>query len=206
MAEGIGIVILAAGAATRMGTPKQILEFRGRPLLRHAAEVALGTRARPVVVVLGARGGMVRGALDGLPVEVVENPRWEEGVATSIQAGLDGLCKVHPEATGVILLLADQPLVTSQILEALIEMQIRTGKSIVASEYSDTVGVPVLFSRSYFPLLLALEGHQGCKGVILKHLSDTQTVPCPEAELDLDTPEDFARLCRSDPVAAAAQE
>lgn len=188
----IGLIILAAGEASRMGRPKQLLEFRGRPLVRHAAETALASVCRPVVVVLGHAAATIRPALDGAPVAIAENPDWHEGVAGSIRAGVRVLA---PQAVdGLILMLADQPLVTPAMLNRLVETHRTESAPIVASEYSGTVGVPVFFSREFFPHLLALEANQGCKGVILMHRDQARTIPCPEAAVDIDTPADYERL------------
>jgi len=101
-------------------------------------------------------------------------------VAAADQAGLDG----------VILGLADQPLITAAVYNRLVQTHRQTGRPIVTSEYAGTVGVPVFFARAYFPNLLALGPDQGCKGLILKNLDDALKLPCPEAETDIDTPGD----------------
>jgi molybdenum cofactor cytidylyltransferase len=186
MRENTAILLLAAGESRRMGTPKQLLEFGGKPLLRHSAEVALACGCGPVIVVLGALEQEMRAALVGLPVAVAINDRWPEGMGTSIQAGLlalDGL-----EVSGAIVALADQPFVTAEFLRGLTS----TGKRIAAARYAGTVGVPVYFAKSAFPLLEALKPDQGCKGVILGNPEDRVLIDCPEAEVDIDTPEEYA--------------
>lgn len=185
-----GIVILAAGASTRMGEAKQLLDYHGKPLLRHAAEVALATLCERVIVVLGCRAPQLRQALAGLPVTIVENPDWEGGMGTSIRTGV----AAARDLDGVILGLADQPLVSPEILDTLLRTHMESGQPIVSSQYAGTVGVPVFFSREYFPHLLALEPAQGCKGVILKHADAAVRLDCPEAEMDVDTPDDYARM------------
>jgi molybdenum cofactor cytidylyltransferase len=190
-ANSTAIILLAAGNSTRMGSPKQLLDFRGKPLLRHAVETALATGCGRVVVVLGAGAESLRSVLDGLDVDVVINPRWAEGMGTSIQTGLNALAGT--DLRGAILALADQPFVTSQSLLRLITGHRATGKPIIASRYSGTVGVPVFFARAAFPSLLALEPNQGCKGVILEFGDQAQLVDCPEAAMDVDTPEDYSR-------------
>jgi molybdenum cofactor cytidylyltransferase len=189
------LVLLAAGNSTRMGAPKQLLDFGGKPLLRHAAEVALSAGCDPVIVVLGARGQELRQALAGTPVEVVLNQRWADGMGTSIQAGVRAL--EHREVSGAILALADQPFITADFLRGLAEKSVETGRPIVASLYSGTAGVPVFFAREAFPMLMKLEPEQGCKGVILGHPADSLLVDCPEAAIDIDTPEDYATALRS---------
>jgi len=187
-----GLILLAAGNSTRMGTPKQLLQYRGRPLVHHAALVALQSRCRPVIVVLGANAGPVRQALHDLPVEPIENPLWSEGMGTSIQAGLRAA--VDYELDGIILALADQPLVTADTYNLLVAGHETSAKPIVTSVYAGTVGVPVYFAREYFPHLMALKPDQGCKGVILAHSDNALRIACSEAEEDIDTPLDYLRL------------
>ncbi|MCX6598074.1 MAG: nucleotidyltransferase family protein [Acidobacteria bacterium] len=191
MAE-TAIIILAAGQASRMGRPKQLLDFGGRPLVRHAAETALAAELGPVVVVTGAYQQQVEAALADLPVRIAFNPRWEEGIGTSIQAGLAVLSE---DTAGLILTLADLPLLTAGTYRRLVEIHGQSGPPIVAAAYEGTVGVPVYFARPYFAHLAALAPAAGCKGVILKHPHDAYHEPCPEAATDVDTAEDYAHLC-----------
>lgn len=186
------LILLAAGSSSRMGSPKQLLPYRGRPLLRHAVETALEAGLSPVIVVLGARAEEIQPALAGLDgVEVVVNPDWSQGMGTSIQTGLAAL---GSRASGAVLALADQPLVTPQTLRRLVDFHRENGHGIVAASYSGTVGVPVFFARSAFPALMALSPDQGCKGVILAHGSSAAHIDCPEAAVDVDTAEDYAAL------------
>jgi molybdenum cofactor cytidylyltransferase len=185
------VILLAAGNSTRMGAPKQLLDFGGQPLLRHAVATAQASGCDRTIVVLGANEGEIRPALDGLNVEIVVNERWAEGMGTSIQAGLKAL--ENSDEGGAILTLTDQPFVTSDFLRELVERRRRSGRPIVAAQYSGTAGVPVFFAREAFPLLMALKPAQGCKGVILGHPADALLVDCPEAAMDIDTPEDYAR-------------
>ncbi len=188
----IGAIVLAAGRSSRLGTPKQLLDFGGQPLVRHAAEVALASGCRPVVVVLGSLGSRIALVLDGLPVRIAVNARWGEGMGTSIQTGLAALAGDNLD--GVILTVGDQPLVTAEHLDALIARQAATGCPVVAAEYAGTVGIPVLFMSPMFGQLRALPPDQGCKSVILANRTSGAFLACPEAEHDIDTPEDLAIL------------
>lgn len=194
----IGILLLAAGESTRMGTPKQLLDFHGQPLVRHAALTALASQCGPVAVVLGAAADKIRPALAELNVIVTVNPHWSGGMGTSIQAGLRALADHSLDA--VILSLADQPLLTPETYRRLQRGYEATGRTVVTSEYADTVGVPVLFSREHFAELMALEPDRGCKGVIQRHIESAQRIPCPEAEADLDTPSDYQRIQSREPM------
>lgn len=190
----IGAIVLAAGQSSRMGSPKQLAPFDGKPLIRHATEIVLASRARSVAVVLGSSAMRIAPALNGLPVRIAMNQRWPEGMGTSIQAGLDALAE--DDLDGVLLTLGDQPLVTSSHLDSLIATQESTGKAVVAAEYAGTVGIPVLFMRSMFAQLRGLAPDKGCKSVIVGNKSEAAFVACPEAECDVDTPEDLAAVQR----------
>ncbi len=187
-----GIVILAAGNSSRMGRPKQLLDFGGQPLIRHAAQAALASRGHPVIVVCGQFEAEIRSALHGLPVEIAPNPQWSGGMGTSIQAGLGVLAPHY--ADGVILTLGDLPLLTAATYNQLLDAHSASAKPIVASAYAGTVGVPVLFTKEYFAPLMALDPAQGCKGIILAHEADALRLPCPEAEADVDTPTDYRSM------------
>lgn len=176
-----------------MGEPKQLLPIGGIPMVRRATVAALASLCRPVVVVVGANADAVTAALEGLPVSIAINPAWASGMGTSIQAGIRSL----PESVdGAVLALADQPLITSDIYDDLVRLASEAGRPIVASRYAGTVGVPVLFSRAYFPNLLALAPSQGCKGVIQANLANALLVDCPDAEVDVDTRESYEQLAQ----------
>jgi molybdenum cofactor cytidylyltransferase len=189
----IGAILLAAGGATRMGAPKQLLAFRGRSLLRHAAETALGVPLSPVIVVLGASADRLLGELDSLAVQVVRNDDWERGLGTSIRAGLRALRASAPDARAVVLMLCDQPLVGPELLRRLATAYEETGATVVASEYEGTLGVPALFDRVLFPELETLADGQGAKGVIAA-AERVRAVPFPGGAFDVDTPRDYERL------------
>ena len=114
----IAALILAAGASQRMGRPKQLLEYRGRSLVRHAAEVALASRCRPVCVVVGCGAELVRGEVEAMDVRVVPNPAWPDGMSSSIRAGLLALEQGEP-VQAVVLMTCDQPLLRAEVLDRL---------------------------------------------------------------------------------------
>lgn len=190
----VGVVILAAGASTRMGTPKQLLPYRGRSFLRHAAETALACVCQPSIVILGAHAERLRQEVKNLPVQVVENLRWAEGMSSSICAGVAALDAESDKISAVVLALCDQPFVSAQVINNLVEAYHFTGKPIVASEYSGTLGVPALFSRTLFSELKALKGGEGAKQVIKKYAKDVFGVPFPEGAIDIDTPKDYEQF------------
>ncbi len=189
-----GAIVLAAGASSRMGSPKQTLQFRGESLLKRAALAALGAGCRPVIVVPGANAELTRRELDGLEVREVLNNLWETGMASSIRAGVEGLVSADPDATAAVLVLCDQPHVTANVISGLIAAHRATGRSIVASTYGGSYGVPALFSRALFVELKQLAGMSGAKEVIKRHASEAHFLPFPCGEVDVDTPDDFSRL------------
>jgi len=194
MTAGIGLILLAAGGSSRLGHPKQLLPYRGRTLLRHAAETALASVCRPIVAVLGAQADHLRPEMAGLEVLIVENPEWEQGMGSSIRTGLAALEMSAPDVSGVLLMLCDQPLLSPKALDALVRSHLDTGSPLVASEYGGTRGVPAFFSRALFPELRALKDAQGARAVIAAHASEAVTLPLPAGVWDVDTAADYARL------------
>lgn len=190
----VGAVILAAGSSSRMGSPKQILQFRGMSLVRRAAVAALDAGCSPVIVVTGANAALTRGELDGLDVADVLNTDWETGIASSIRAGIDGLISAHADVDAAVVMLCDQPHVTAAVISALIAARRNTASPIVASTYVESFGVPALFGKELFTELARLEGTAGAKQVIKRHASEAHFLPFPFGNVDVDTPEDFSRL------------
>lgn len=190
----IGVAILAAGASVRMGRPKQLLLYRGKTLIRRAAEAALASVCHPVVVVIGAHAGPLKEELEGLPVLTVENRRWGMGMGTSIRSGLGALVAADPELEGAVIMLCDQPFVDAGVVNRLADARRETGKYIVASEYCGARGVPVFFSRELFAELAGLDAAEGARRVIGNHPRDIATVSFPGAAVDIDTPYEYALL------------
>ena len=190
----VGLIILAAGASTRMGTPKQLLTYRGRSFIRHITEVAIASACQPIAVVLGAHAERIKPEISQLPVQIVENQQWAEGMSTSIRVGLEALLAVNQDLEAVAIALCDQPFVSFPILERIVEAYHFTGKPIIASEYAGTLGVPVLFSCTLFSEIMALKGTEGAKQIIRKHIHEVFSVPFPEGSIDIDTPNDYAQL------------
>jgi molybdenum cofactor cytidylyltransferase len=171
------------------GNPKQMLEFRGKTLLRRAAETALQSGFHSTIVVLGANNQSLRKEIENLPLKITVNENWASGISSSIKAALKALSEENLDA--VIIMLCDQPLVTTEILRQIQTTFIETGKPIVASEYEDTVGVPALFAREIFAEFIDLRADDGAKKIIKKDSNRTALVAVPEAAFDVDTLQDF---------------
>jgi len=191
----IGIIILAGGASRKLGTPKQLVEFKGKSLLRNAAEVALRCDCKHVIVVLGSRAGEIAPEISDLPVEAVVNDDWTNGISTSLKTGLTKLLDLNPDVSATVIMLSDQPFVTEKTVRSLIDAYISSGKPIVASGYDGVLGVPALFDHGMFDELMSLEGDAGARVVIRQSgHSKIATVEAPEAAFDVDTPADRQRL------------
>lgn len=185
------VILLAAGASSRLGRPKQLLPFHGSSLIRYLAEQALASDANHVRVVLGAHHDLVHDQISDLIVTVVEHKHWSGGLSTSIQAGL---ATIPENVDSVILMVGDQPRVTSDHLNALINAQHETKKGLVASRYKGMPGVPALFTRRYFTDLANLRGDAGAKTVLLLRANDMALVDLPGGEIDVDTEDDWRKL------------
>ncbi len=188
----LAAIILAAGASTRLGQPKQLLLHKGTPLIVRAVQAALDAKALPVIVVLGAHADKIRPALAGLPVFIVENPNWAEGMGTSITTGFSAL---HGGSTigSVLLAVCDQPHLSATAIEKL-RAALDGRHTIAATRHGDTGGVPAIFTHSHFPTLRLLRGAEGARRIIAAHKATTALVDLPELALDIDTPADLTRL------------
>jgi molybdenum cofactor cytidylyltransferase len=189
----IGAVVLAAGASTRLGYPKQLVVHQGEPLVRRAAAAAVHAGADPVVVVLGARAGQIAPALLGLAsVTTVVHQEWQAGLASSLAIGLRAL-GARAACDAALVTLADQPLVDAAALGRLLGA-FSAERRIVASSYGDTVGVPAVFAWEYVDELAHLAGDVGAGAWLRHRRSEVTCVPFDGAALDIDTPSDVARL------------
>ncbi len=186
----LAAVVLAAGRSTRMGGPNKLLaEIRGRPLVRIVVEEALASHAKPVIVVVGHQRGEVEKALAGLPVQLIYNPDFAQGLGTSLKAGI---AAVPAEADGAIVCLADMPQVDASLLNRLIAaFDPDRGALIVMPTVEGKRGNPVLWSRRFFPDLMAIEGDVGARHFIARYGEAVVEVPLEgrAALVDVDTPE-----------------
>jgi molybdenum cofactor cytidylyltransferase len=194
-AQRIAAVILAAGRSTRMGGPNKLLaEIGGRPLVRIAAEQALASRARPVIVVTGHQRDKVEAALEGLDVQRVHNPNFAEGLSTSVKAGL---AAVPDDVDGAIVCLGDMPQVSAQLIDKLIAaFDPERGALVVVPTIDGKRGNPVVWARRFFPEMMALDGDIGARHLIGRYPEAVSEVPLTDtaALVDVDTPEALVRV------------
>jgi CTP:molybdopterin cytidylyltransferase MocA len=186
----VACAILAAGASRRLGRPKQTLLHRGQPLVVSAAECACQSRAAACAVVVGAHGGAVRAALGELPIEILNNEAWSEGVASSIRVAVRWA--QARKCYALVIALCDQPKLSATHLDRLISEFERT-RLPVASFYARKNAAPALFPGSSFDELNALCGDVGASA-LLNDGTPVASVPWPEGEFDVDTADAERRL------------
>jgi molybdenum cofactor cytidylyltransferase len=191
----VGAVVLAAGAARRMGQLKQALPVgpEGEPMVRHAAQAAASAGMAQVVVVLGCQAEAVAPLLEGLRVERVVNPAWENGLSTSVRAGLEAL---RPEIDAAVFLPVDQPGVTGALLQALVRRHVLTEAPLVVPRHGGQRGTPVLVARALWPELEAVRGDRGGRELIERYAAQVAWLEVADPDLlaDLDTPEAYQRF------------
>jgi molybdenum cofactor cytidylyltransferase len=189
----VAAIVLAAGRSTRMGGANKLTaEIGGTPLVRTVTEQALASRARPVIVVTGHQQQAVTAALSGLPVQFVHNPGYEQGLSTSLKAGI---AAVPSDVDGAVICLGDMPQVSAALIDRLIEaFDPERGALIAVPTVDGKRGNPVIWSRRFFPDLSTLEGDVGARHLIGTYVDGVVEVPVtgPGAVLDIDTPDALA--------------
>jgi molybdenum cofactor cytidylyltransferase len=184
-------IVLAAGASSRFGSPKQLVRVDGRPLLHAAVSRAVEVAGHSVTVVLGAHAGELAPLLRHSPASIVINREWSEGMASSIRAGI---ARLPGSCSGVMLVLADQPAVTAEDLRRLAMTWRRQPEYLVAAQYGATLGAPAVFPASSFRDLAELRGDRGAQALFKRNPDRVVRVPMESASIDIDTPEDLLRL------------
>ncbi len=200
----VPVVILAAGASRRLGRPKQLIHFRGETLLDRSLRIARQAGVETMFVVLGANAETI---LDGIELRgavPVRNEHWESGMASSVASGVRRVIEDATEASGILLMVCDQPYLTAEHLSRLVAAFAANGaQSIVASQYADDAGIPAVFPRSQFRALLALQGDHGARSLLRKAPGQSNasgqncpviSIPFPGGEIDVDSPADLAAL------------
>jgi molybdenum cofactor cytidylyltransferase len=188
------VVLLAAGSSSRLGSPKQLLRYKGKSFLENMVSAAIGTNLSPVIVVLGAHAESLRDEISGNNVHIIINQLWDEGIASSIRCGIQALEKINPVCYGVILMVCDQPYITTDLLNGLVIVQEKSGRPLVAAYYSNIAGTPALFHKIFFPELLALKGDKGAGKILQQQPDKLATISFPMGAFDIDTTENYEKI------------
>lgn len=192
----IAILILAAGASSRMGLPKQLLPWEDTTLLGSAIRKAKASDASTVVVVLGANAASIKNGITEKNVEIVENPHWSSGLGSSIARGTDFLIQSKNKTNGILILLADQPLIDTAYLNEMMAAFASDQRQIVATAYGNRAGVPALFSEDYFKELTKLDDDFGAKKILDSHKKDALILNLGQKTVDIDTKSDYENLTK----------
>ncbi len=192
----ISIILLAAGSSSRMGQNKLLLKKGNETLLERTVRSALSSSANDVVIVFGANSKENKSFIGQFPLKIAMNENWEKGIGSSIKCGLQKALAENPDSDAVIISVCDQPFLSSEIFDNLISKYLETGKPIVASDYSDSMGVPVLYDKSMFDELLEIPDEHGAKKHILVNAEkeNLATVPFQKGAIDIDTIKDIKNL------------
>ncbi len=192
--QNIALLILAAGAASRMGEVKQLLLYKGTTLLEWSIKQAQKSLVKNVFCVLGAHKEIIEKQLATNTVDLIYNPNYKKGLSTSIVSGI----KVIQEKgfDKALIMLADQPSITPTYLNELILNAKNNPTQIIASRYQNTIGVPAVFPKKYFNDLLNLKGDKGAKNFLLQHNNNVIKVNSSQNLLDIDTPKDYQHLLK----------
>jgi molybdenum cofactor cytidylyltransferase len=186
-------IILAAGSSSRMSASKQLLTYKGKSLIRHIADIATKLPLSEVYCVTGALKDGIIESLDGLSISYVHNPDYDQGMGLSLSVAMTHILKNHkPDA--VLVMLTDQPLISINHYQQLLNISATVDNDIIITAYNDTYGAPSLFKKAIFSELLSLNATTGAKSIIARHITTTLSIDCPEAAFDVDTDEDYERL------------
>ena len=205
MNESIKIctAILAAGASSRLGRPKQLVKIGKQSLLERAINAAEGATSGQIVTILGAHRDEILQQVQFGRSAVVFNSDWAQGLSSSIRQAIAYVESRDEAIDAVLFMVADQPHVCCEVLDQLVQKFARAKAQVVCCQYGETLGVPALFARTLFGELKQLSGDTGARKVILNHQSELQFVRFEAGICDIDTEEDLFSLCESDDGKAA---
>jgi molybdenum cofactor cytidylyltransferase len=189
--DALHAVVLAAGASTRFGSPKQLIRVAGRPLLHTAVTRAAEVVGNALIIVLGAGASELAPLLKHSPGSIVVNHHWREGIASSIRTAV---ARLPPACAGVMLVLADQAAVTADDLKRLAGTWRKQPQFVAAALYGGVCGAPAIFPRTTFRELSQLRGDTGARALLRRSTDRIVRVPMPSAALDVDTPEDLLAI------------
>lgn len=187
MDEAIDIIILAAGASSRLGRPKQMLDYQGDTLLQFTIKVALQSKARRVYTVLGAFSDVINPTIKDLPIQIIQNNSWQEGMSSSIRNGINAILSSNSIPQAVIIMLCDQPFITPKLIDELIDTYQSNDALIINCKYESSFGPPILFDQQLFSEMAELKGADGAKPLVRKYFDKVRHVDFPDGEKDIDT-------------------
>lgn len=197
MMNNIAILILAAGASSRMKEPKQLLKVNGKSLLEIVIDNAKASKVNNIFCVLGAHEKLINKIIVDKNIKVIYHPTYEQGLSSSIKKGIESLEKHCPSLAAILILLADQPKVNSSYINQFIEEHFNDSSKIIASTYGTTPGVPALFPKCYFDDLKQLSGDKGARLFLQQEQQHVILLPENERLMDIDTPEDFQKFLKN---------
>jgi molybdenum cofactor cytidylyltransferase len=192
-------LVLAAGGSSRMGSPKQLLPIRGRPLLELVLAAAGASRLDRVLVVLGGNAERIAAEVDLGRARVVLNLDYASGMASSLRVGLAAL---DPDVQRVAVILGDQPDISAALLDELLDLQFQEGLPAAALSFGGLLHPPVVLDRRLWPELSSLEGDVGCRALIRSRPELVASLPVSDDArhpIDIDTPDDYRRLVSQPP-------
>lgn len=196
MVSNIAVLILAAGSASRMGKVKQLLPFDNSTFLEHAISQAIASKGNDVFCVLGANSNEIKAHIGTERVVFIDNLNWNEGLSASIVAGITHISSLNTSCEALLIMLADQPFVDFNYLDALIETYQKNKECIVASNYGTKKGVPAIFPKNSFEFLSKLKGDKGAKVLLNSDVFKVASITPNDRNTlrDIDTPSDYNGL------------
>ncbi|SEH47748.1 nucleotidyltransferase family protein [Chryseobacterium culicis] len=193
--KNTGIILLAAGGSSRMGSPKQLLLFEGKTLLEKIIDISLNVFEKEnIILVLGSEHEKIESSIQGKNISICINTNWKSGMASSINLGLKTLLLKFSEMEKCFISVCDQPYLNSDVFVEMINIFKTSKKEIAVAKYAETLGVPALFSKKYFEELIQLQGEQGAKKIILQNSDDVAVFEFEKGAIDIDTPSDYDNL------------
>ncbi len=186
-------LILAAGQASRMRQPKQLLPMEGKPMLRWVIENAMACQTQAVCCILGAYAEDIKAQIPDVPITWLFNPHWQLGLSSSMKQGIQYVMEHHPDAEGVLMLLGDQPLMAPAQLKKYLKGFKANRDKVIAAAYGGQAGVPALFPKRYLPDLLELSGDKGARTWLRSNQEQVELIP-ELPTLDVDTMADYQKL------------
>ena len=188
----LSILILAAGNSSRLGYPKQLIEFEGKTLIERITETALMVSDN-ILIILGGNSELIISKLERFndTISTIFNPDWQQGMGTSIRIGTE---KLAEKSDAILILLSDQPFISTVLLQNMIQIFEKSPNPIISCTYNQQLGVPMLFDKSVFPELMKLSRDKGAKSFLHLYKNTISTIDFPEGIIDVDTFEDVEKL------------